>query len=176
MVRCSMNNLVAVNVPPARRATALGTAFSGFHSGALLTRIYLCKVRARVLSIRSLYGRTEPEAPVTPSTGNLLGLVLSPLLLQAYGWRSLFLIFGVLGGPLLLMWNLCVPAVQQPEPATAASAAFQRPAGGAYRPVPSALLLMTSTACHVQSVAWQMRCQEPATACECTADPATMHD
>jgi predicted MFS family arabinose efflux permease len=29
----SMNNLVAVNVPPARRATALGTAFSGFHSG-----------------------------------------------------------------------------------------------------------------------------------------------
>lgn len=29
-----MNNLVAVNVPPARRATALGTAFSGFHSGA----------------------------------------------------------------------------------------------------------------------------------------------
>ena len=29
-----MNNLVAVNIPPARRATALGTAFTGFHSGA----------------------------------------------------------------------------------------------------------------------------------------------
>ncbi len=77
-------------------------------------------------------------------TGNLLGLILSPLLLQAYGWRSLFLIFGVLGGPLLLMWNLCVPSVQQPEPAREASAAFQRPAGGAYRPVPCALLPMRS--------------------------------
>ena len=28
-----MNSLIAVNIPPARRATALGTAFSGFHSG-----------------------------------------------------------------------------------------------------------------------------------------------
>ncbi len=29
----SMNNLVARNIPPARRATALGTIFGGFHSG-----------------------------------------------------------------------------------------------------------------------------------------------
>ena len=78
---------------------------------------------------------------VATPAGNLLGLILSPLLLQAYGWRSLFLIFGVLGGPLLLMWNLCVPSVQQPEPAREASPAYQRPAGGAYRPVPCALLL-----------------------------------
>jgi len=84
---------------------------------------------------------------VPPLTGNLLGLILSPLLLQAYGWRSLFLIFGVLGGPLLLMWNLCVPSVQQPEPAMPASAAYQRPAGGAYRPVPCALLPLTSPEC-----------------------------
>ena len=82
----------------------------------------------------------ESKALLVHSTGNLLGLILSPLLLQAYGWRSLFLIFGVLGGPLLLMWNLCVPSVQQPEPAREASAGFQRPAGGAYRPVPCALL------------------------------------
>ena len=34
----SMNNLVAVNVPPARRATALGTAFSGFHSGVSISQ------------------------------------------------------------------------------------------------------------------------------------------
>jgi MFS family permease len=66
-------------------------------------------------------------------TGNLLGLVLSPLLLQAFGWRSLFLIFGALGGPLLLMWNLCVPSVPRPELPSSQSAGFQRPAGGAYR-------------------------------------------
>ena len=29
-----MNNLVATNVPPQQRATALGTCFSGFHTGA----------------------------------------------------------------------------------------------------------------------------------------------
>lgn len=28
-----MNNLVATNIPPERRATALGSCFSGFHSG-----------------------------------------------------------------------------------------------------------------------------------------------
>ena len=30
----TMNHLVAAHVPPASRATALGTAFSGFHCGA----------------------------------------------------------------------------------------------------------------------------------------------
>ena len=30
----TMNHLVAAHVPPANRATALGTAFSGFHCGA----------------------------------------------------------------------------------------------------------------------------------------------
>ena len=65
--------------------------------------------------------------------GNLLGLVLSPLLLQAFGWRSLFLIFGALGGPLLLMWNLCVPPVLRPDAPSSQSTGFQRPAGGAYR-------------------------------------------
>lgn len=29
-----MNNLVATNIPPAKRATALGSCFSGFHTGA----------------------------------------------------------------------------------------------------------------------------------------------
>jgi len=29
-----MNHLVAAHVPPGRRATALGTAFTGFHCGA----------------------------------------------------------------------------------------------------------------------------------------------
>ncbi len=30
----TMNHLVAAHVPPGRRATALGTAFTGFHCGA----------------------------------------------------------------------------------------------------------------------------------------------
>lgn len=46
-------------------------------------------------------------------SGNLAGLLLSPLILQNYGWRALFYIFGLLGGPLLLLWNLVVP----PRPA-----------------------------------------------------------
>lgn len=29
----AMNNLVARNVPPARKATALGNCYTGFHSG-----------------------------------------------------------------------------------------------------------------------------------------------
>lgn len=41
--------------------------------------------------------------------GNLLGLILSPLLMSAFGWRTLFLVFGIFGGPLLLLWQLMVP-------------------------------------------------------------------
>ncbi|KAK9845874.1 hypothetical protein WJX81_004733 [Elliptochloris bilobata] len=70
----TMNHLVAAHVPPASRATALGTAFSGFHCG------------------------------------NLLGLALSPVLMAALGWRSLFLIFGAVGAPLLALWLAVVPA------------------------------------------------------------------
>lgn len=69
----AMNNLVANNVPPARRSTALGGCFSGFH------------------------------------TGNLVGLFLSPLILQKLGWRGLFYTFGVLGYPLLAIWLAIVP-------------------------------------------------------------------
>lgn len=47
------------------------------------------------------------------AAGNLLGLVLSPLLLQAVGWRSMFLLFGALGVPLLALWNRVVPSVAQ---------------------------------------------------------------
>ncbi|KAG2442479.1 hypothetical protein HXX76_002565 [Chlamydomonas incerta] len=52
-------------------------------------------------------------------SGNLVGLVLSPLLLMTYGWRGLFMVFGVLGLPLLLFWLRAVPDV----PAAAAAAA-----------------------------------------------------
>ena len=42
--------------------------------------------------------------------GNLLGLAISPLMLARYGWRGLFCIFGILGGPLLAFWQAVVPA------------------------------------------------------------------
>lgn len=48
-------------------------------------------------------------------TGNLVGLVLSPLILLHFGWRALFYVFGLVGAPLLLMWNAVVP----PPPETA---------------------------------------------------------
>ena len=44
--------------------------------------------------------------------GNLLGLAISPLMLARYGWRGLFCIFGILGGPLLAFWQAVVPARQ----------------------------------------------------------------
>lgn len=45
-------------------------------------------------------------------SGNLVGLLLSPLLLEMFGWRSVFYVFGALGIPLVLMWNLVVPDVE----------------------------------------------------------------
>lgn len=41
--------------------------------------------------------------------GNLVGLFLSPLILQKLGWRGLFYTFGVLGYPLLAIWLAIVP-------------------------------------------------------------------
>jgi len=69
----SMNNIIATRIEPSRRATALGGAFLGFHSG------------------------------------NLVGLLFSPIILHRYGWQALFYVFGVLGMPLLLIWNAIVP-------------------------------------------------------------------
>jgi predicted MFS family arabinose efflux permease len=41
--------------------------------------------------------------------GNLVGLLLSPLILQRFGWRALFYLFGLAGVPLLLLWFAVVP-------------------------------------------------------------------
>lgn len=38
-----------------------------------------------------------------------MGLVLSPLILQRFGWRALFYVFGVVGLPLYLIWQAVVP-------------------------------------------------------------------
>lgn len=42
-------------------------------------------------------------------TGNIVGLLLSPIVLALYGWRTLFLAFGAVGLPLWLFWNALVP-------------------------------------------------------------------
>ncbi|WPT18045.1 Putative anion transporter 4 [Picochlorum sp. SENEW3] len=69
----SANNLMARNISLAKRASAFGGMFTGFHSG------------------------------------NLVGLLASPILLEMYGWRSVFYVFGLLGLPLFLLWNAVVP-------------------------------------------------------------------
>lgn len=46
---------------------------------------------------------------VVHDAGNLIGLAISPIILAMYGWRALFMIFGILGGPLLAFWLLVVP-------------------------------------------------------------------
>jgi predicted MFS family arabinose efflux permease len=41
--------------------------------------------------------------------GNLVGLMVSPAIILAYGWQALFLQFGLLGGPLLALWLTVTP-------------------------------------------------------------------
>jgi MFS family permease len=41
--------------------------------------------------------------------GNLLGLALSPMIIQRYGWRALFYMFAALGAPTLALWAWAVP-------------------------------------------------------------------
>ncbi|MEW5317340.1 MAG: hypothetical protein WDW38_008645 [Sanguina aurantia] len=48
-------------------------------------------------------------------SGNLLGLLLSPLILMNFGWRALFYTFGLCGVPLLLLWMAVVPGKEQQQ-------------------------------------------------------------
>eukprot|EP01025_Chloroclados_australasicus_P039277 TRINITY_DN4059_c0_g2_i1.p1 TRINITY_DN4059_c0_g2~~TRINITY_DN4059_c0_g2_i1.p1 ORF type:complete len:491 (+),score=64.78 TRINITY_DN4059_c0_g2_i1:26-1474(+) len=41
--------------------------------------------------------------------GNLVGLVASPFIIEQFGWQALFYIFGVIGLPVLIIWNSIVP-------------------------------------------------------------------
>jgi predicted MFS family arabinose efflux permease len=41
--------------------------------------------------------------------GNLVGLATSPLIIASYGWAALFVTFGALGAPLLLLWHTVMP-------------------------------------------------------------------
>ena len=85
--------------------------------------VHCCRIRSHAF-FRSLFqvrwdaplhGR-RLSAAVPVRAGNLLGLILSPLLLSALGWRALFLIFGVFGGPLLMLWQLMVPDAPPQQP------------------------------------------------------------
>lgn len=42
-----------------------------------------------------------------------MGLLLAPIILQHFGWRALFYIFGLAGAPLLLLWAAVVPSQQR---------------------------------------------------------------
>ncbi len=62
--------------------------------------------------------------------GNLVGLLLSPLILQHFGWRALFYIFGLVGAPLLLAWAALVPSQASKVSGSAAAAAAGGSGGG----------------------------------------------
>ena len=53
----------------------------------------------------------------------MAGLLLSPLILQAWGWRALFYTFGILGLPLLVLWTLAVPSTAAAAAGAGAAAA-----------------------------------------------------
>ena len=45
-------------------------------------------------------------------TGNIAGLLLSPLILSMAGWRAIFFIFGAFAVPLALLWASVVPSAR----------------------------------------------------------------
>eukprot|EP00899_Mesostigma_viride_P006411 jgi/Mesvir1/15771/Mv03340-RA.1 len=53
--------------------------------------------------------------------GTMAGLLLAPPIMTRFGWRSLFVVFGVLGLPLLVAWKLFIPPRQAPAPTSASS-------------------------------------------------------
>lgn len=60
--------------------------------------------------------------------GNLVGLILSPLILLQFGWRALFYTFGLVGVPLLAMWLASAP---KPLPKAAPPPAAESPKAAA---------------------------------------------
>ena len=68
-----------------------------------------------------------------------MGLILSPIILLQFGWRALFLTFGLLGAPLLAMWLATVPnkasqsSLQQQQQGDSRSSSSRR-AEGALQP------------------------------------------
>lgn len=65
-----------------------------------------------------------------PGAGNLVGLLLSPFILQQYGWRALFYMFGLAGLPLLLVWAAVVPSQAGKRSGGPGGAGAAAPAGG----------------------------------------------
>jgi hypothetical protein len=76
---------------------------------------FLCTIRLRryVLELHASF------LSAFLSAGNLVGLVLSPLILMQFGWKALFYTFGLLGLPLLAVWLAVAP---NPNKAAAAAA------------------------------------------------------
>lgn len=105
----SMNNMVA-GLPTSKRSTALGVAFTGFHCGRQIPTLVLSLQHSQPSFIYDWQITISfPLKMCVHHPGNLIGLAISPMILAAYGWRSLFLIFGILGGPLLAFWLSVVP-------------------------------------------------------------------
>ena len=119
----AMNSLIADHVPPGARATALGASFCGFHAGEWGwvgvgwwlewgLRCQPARGPTGGAATRGPHHSMPPRLSLSPA-GNLLGLAISPLLLAAFGWRGMFVAFGLAGIPLLAAWLRCVP----PRPA-----------------------------------------------------------
>jgi len=81
-------------------------------------------------------------------TGNLVGLIISPLILYHLGWRSLFYIFGLFGAPLLALWSFIVPDLNKnssaatiESPTTASTSTAPSSGASATKAAPSTVSL-----------------------------------
>ena len=118
-------------------ATALTPLAAGLGQGPLMLARALVGLGEGVAlpSMNNLVGKgVRPERRATAlgvsfagfHSGNILGLLVSPLLIASYGWRSIFYVFGALGLPALLVWQRFVP-----DPASVDGIAPKEKAAGA---------------------------------------------
>ena len=56
-------------------------------------------------------------------TGNIVGLLVSPLIIAGLGWRALFYVYALCGLPVLLLWGRAVPRGAAPAATAAGGAA-----------------------------------------------------
>jgi MFS family permease len=164
-----MNNLVASHIPPGAKSRALGMAFSGFHSGQggtlclcpavvehilshlgkhthpcrmvasypPMLELWLCAALAALLFFSPALAAVC--CPGCCDAGNLVGLILSPIILLQFGWRALFYSFGLVGLPLVAYWLATVPSKplqqqeQQQQQQQAAPSSSEGGSGGSSR-------------------------------------------
>lgn len=102
----SVTTLLGQSVPPQRRTQAVGGVFAGFHWRAHPLAPICTRTRTRTQPAQPFRHPPPPGPPRPPTrSGTILGLLASPLLIEAVGWRAMFAVYGLVGLPLWALWQ-----------------------------------------------------------------------